>query len=256
MFYHLKSSKTISSYAFALLLYWPLLGLSNVAPQAVCPINSFGEDTLVHTQDARGNATLKAIADIKVGDQVLANSEWKADAENLSYETVNDIYSSHKQQIVVYITLADGSTLTATEGHPFKTTDGWRDAILLKKGGKLLQKGEQPVTIVDIRTEQKILPVYNLEVANAHTFFVGEEGVLVHNAKCNPGKNDPHINQKAKDKAKDKLDALKDELKQLKEKGGPRTQETREKLKDLENKIKHAQNKANASGENHSMKGK
>jgi hypothetical protein len=31
--------------------------------------------------------------------------------------------------------------------------------------------------------EQKIVPAYNLEVANAHTFFVGEDGVLVHNAK-------------------------------------------------------------------------
>ncbi|MFZ4702754.1 MAG: polymorphic toxin-type HINT domain-containing protein, partial [Candidatus Methylumidiphilus sp.] len=76
---------------------------------------------------------------------------------------------------------------TATEGHPFKTTDGWRDAIMLKKGGKLLLKGgdadaERTATITDIRTEQKTLPVFNLEVANAHTYFVGIDGELVHNA--------------------------------------------------------------------------
>lgn len=152
-------------------------------PEPNCPTNSFSADTLVHTQDAQGDATLKAIADIKVGDKVLANSEWKADADSLSYETVNDIYGSHKSQTIVYVTLEDGNTITATEGHPFKTPDGWRDAVLLKKGGKLLLKGEQPATIAQIRTEQKTITVYNLEVANAHTFYVGEEGVLVHNAK-------------------------------------------------------------------------
>ncbi len=37
------------------------------------------------------------------------------------------------------------------------------------------------VTAVTTRTE--VVPVYNLEVASAHTFFVGDEGVLVHNTK-------------------------------------------------------------------------
>jgi intein/homing endonuclease len=99
-------------------------------------------------------------------------------------------------QRLIHITLETGEKLTATDGHPFKTTEGWRDAIMLKKGGKLLLKGageeedaerseegERVVTIKDIQIEQKIVPAYNLEVANAHTFFVGEDGVLAHNAK-------------------------------------------------------------------------
>ena len=32
-----------------------------------------------------------------------------------------------------------------------------------------------------MRTEQKVLPVYNLEVANLHTFYVGQDGAVVHN---------------------------------------------------------------------------
>jgi hypothetical protein len=96
-------------------------------------------------------------------------------------------------QRLIHITLETGEKLTATDGHPFKTTEGWRDAIMLKKGGKLLLKGageetdaeseagERVATIKDVQTEQKIVPAYNLEVANAHTFFVGEEGVLAHN---------------------------------------------------------------------------
>ncbi len=109
----------------------------------------------------------------------------------LSYEKVTDVYASHKAQTLVRLTLDDGQTLTATEDHPFKTTDGWRDAIMLKKGGKLLLKGgdgdadaERTATIAEVRTEQRTLPVYNLEVANGHTYFVSKDGLLVHNLSC------------------------------------------------------------------------
>ena len=85
----------------------------------------------------------------------------------------------------VHVTLSDGKVITATEGHPFRTVEGWRDAVLLKKGDILTLTGSdgKPSTIqVDgIRYETKVLTTYNLEVANAHTFFVGEDGVLVHN---------------------------------------------------------------------------
>jgi hypothetical protein len=140
-----------------------------------------------------------------VGDEVLAFAEWKEKGDNsdqdqrLSYEKVTDIFTSHREQRLIHITLETGEKLTATDGHPFKTSEGWRDAILLKKGGKLLLKGageeedaerseagERVVTIADVRVEQKIIPVYNLEVANAHTFFVSEDGVLVHNGPRNP----------------------------------------------------------------------
>jgi Pretoxin HINT domain/HNH endonuclease len=138
------------------------------------------------------------ISQLKVGDEVLALSEWKAKGsktktdQRLSYEKVTDVFSSHKEQNLIHLTLDNGETLTATEGHPFKTTEGWRDAVMLKKGGKLLLKGgddaaddsDIAATIIDIRTEIKFLPVFNLEVANAHTFFVGEGGELVHNGFC------------------------------------------------------------------------
>jgi hypothetical protein len=142
-----------------------------------------------------GKSRLKPINQINVGDEVLAFSEWKDKGKSgkmdrrLSYEKVTDVYTSYKAQTLVHLTLDDGQTLTATEGHPFKTTDGWRDAILLKKGGKLLLKGgdgdadaERTATITDTLTEQRTLPVFNLEVANGHTYFVGIDGELVHNS--------------------------------------------------------------------------
>ncbi|MFN7882575.1 MAG: polymorphic toxin-type HINT domain-containing protein, partial [bacterium] len=170
-------------------------------PPLPCEINSFTGDTVVHVkpsgasqQDAQqGQATLKAISQLQVGDEVLALAEWKDKGtqaqqdQRLSYEKVTDIFTSFKEQTLVHLTLANGQQLSATEGHPFLTTEGWRDAVMLKKGGKLLLKGgeedsEPALEITEIRTERKTLPVYNIEVANAHTYFVGIDGVVVHNA--------------------------------------------------------------------------
>ena len=148
-------------------------------------------ETLVHTQDAEGQAALKPIASLKLGDMVLAKSEWKAQGESLSYEPITDIMVTPAQpRRLVDLVLADGQTLTTTDGHPFNTPEGWRDAILLKKGGKLLLKGdgesEKTVEIASVTHRLDTQTTYNLEVANAHTFFVGEEGVLVHNGRVKP----------------------------------------------------------------------
>ena len=218
-----------------------------------CAINSFPADTLVHIQPAdlaetdsnpdqaaaQGKSQLIPISRLQPGDKVLALSEWK-DAGNqagqdqrLTYEKVTDVFTSYREQTHIYLTLDNGQTIQATEGHPFLTTEGWRDAILLKRGGKLLIKGDadaadaadrqttqealnkaiykpnQPVagiepaqsaiesivktsseaayrTILEIRTERQTVQVFNIEVANAHTFFVGEEGLLVHNCLKRP----------------------------------------------------------------------
>ena len=94
----------------------------------------------------------------------------------------------------MHLTLSTGEKITATEGHPFMTTEGWRNAVMLGKGNKLLLKGGSSRSntatvsvITDIRSEQRLTSVFNIEVANAHTYFVGKDGQLVHNSK-NTGK--------------------------------------------------------------------
>jgi len=174
------------------------LGAASMAAE----INSFTPDTLVHVRpeeamlaDAHAaKAVLKPISELKPGDEVLALAEWKDQGkepgvdQRLSYEKVTDLFMSQREQRLVHLTLENGETLTATDGHPFLTSEGWRDAILLKKGGKLLLKGagedepERWASVADVRIETRVTPVVNLEVANAHTFFVGKDGVGVHNA--------------------------------------------------------------------------
>jgi RHS repeat-associated protein len=263
-----------------------------------CPIpsgNSFAGDTVVHVWDEGSNSpATKPIRDIRLGDKVLAYSEWMTGADKdtttnnvglhrgqlqsgqtdraanpLSYRPVTDIFSSHKQQTMVKLTLDTGEVIDATQGHPFKTDQGWRDAALLEVGSRIeatvsrpgllkravkTMKGSvaslaaaavlattpavsaaqveridsvsslvhqvgdsapaaaaerarllntfgterflagvtdhgddhdtTPIahrTVTAVTKQNVVIPVYNLEVASAHTFFVGEEGALVHN---------------------------------------------------------------------------
>jgi RHS repeat-associated protein len=151
----------------------------NLWDRLPCAINSFPRDTLVHVRPANARANdalagasdLQPIADIHVGDEVLAFSEWQDQGAavgldgRLSYQKVTNIYSSVKEQTLVHLTLDDGQEITATDGHPFMTTDGWRDAVLLKKGGQLLLKGAgdpdhaaRVATIADVQFETQTLP--------------------------------------------------------------------------------------------------
>ena len=83
------------------------------------------------------------------------------------------ITTPNAKQTWVHLTLDNGNTITTTDGHPFNTPEGYRDAILLKKGGQLLLKGEEgkaktiTITITNISIETKHQTTYNLEVANA-----------------------------------------------------------------------------------------
>ncbi|WAC73232.1 polymorphic toxin-type HINT domain-containing protein [Roseateles sp. SL47] len=170
-----------------------------------CPINSFPGETMIQVQPAQGAEAgasaaaveLKPIRQLKVGDRVLAIAEWKkldgrfSPDELLSYEPVTDIFTNLKEQSLIHLTLSNGARLTATEGHPLMTPDGWRDAVLLRKGDAVVLRPshdevEPKLYVVDARVERKLMQVFNLEVANVHTYFVGKDGVGVHNGRCTP----------------------------------------------------------------------
>ena len=80
----------------------------------------------------------------------------------------------------------DGSKthLSVTATHPFYNTDkGWVHASLLEVGYRLTEDdgGTLTVTEVVFNKDAPVNLTYNLEVADFHTYFVGEDGVLVHN---------------------------------------------------------------------------
>jgi hypothetical protein len=71
----------------------------------------------------------------------------------------------------------------------------------LKVGQALQLHNGTTVVVKEIDTRVRVGKVYNLTVANTHNYFVGVDGVLVHNGKkCGGGipRTIPHKNRKAR----------------------------------------------------------
>ena len=65
-------------------------------------------------------------------------------------------------------------------------SEKWVSACKLKAGDKVLLSDGKCGIIVSVKIEELETPeaTYNLEVADFHTYYVGEESVCVHNAGC------------------------------------------------------------------------
>jgi hypothetical protein len=144
-----------------------------------CGRNSFTEGTLVHT-----NNGMVPIQDVKIGDLVLSYNEVKGVEE---YKEVVHLVTGDSVHKVVIVELATGELIEATAKHPFYVEGEWIDADSLLVGEKLFD-GDGYVSIKSIEFYEKNLKVYNFTVSDNHNYFVGNDGVLVHNTNkktCN-----------------------------------------------------------------------
>jgi hypothetical protein len=137
-----------------------------------CALNSFDADTPVTTPNGP-----KPISTVKVGDTVLAYHE--ALDETGTY-TVTDIIS-HQDQVTVDLTIA-GERVDTTPEHAFFTEEkGWVPAQDLEVGMHVLRLDGTSGVVQSVLLVQQPERMYNLSVAEAHTFFVGDGAWLVHN---------------------------------------------------------------------------
>jgi len=85
---------------------------------------------------------------------------------------------------VLELRLPNGEVLEPTPPHRFfsETRQDWVAAPDLRVGECLRTASGQAVTVESITLKAGEHRVYNLEVEQEHQFYVGESGVLVHNA--------------------------------------------------------------------------
>jgi RHS repeat-associated protein len=156
--------------------------LAKLAKLAGCgKKNSFTGETLVHTE-----LGTQQIKDIKVGDKVRAFAEWNGQE---LFESVEDIITNTQEYQLLKLTLDSGEVIESTSQHPFYILGmGWVEAENLKVGYPLYRGDRGTLAIAAIESERRVETVYNLSVANANTYFIGKDKVLVHNAKkgCKP----------------------------------------------------------------------
>jgi hypothetical protein len=146
---------------------------AQITPLAFLPdpaiYSCFGAGTRVHARE--GSLPIESV---KVGDQVLAQD---VRTGALSYQPVLAVFHN-PPTTPLKVTLGD-EPIVATGVHRFwKAGHGWVMARDLKVGDTLRTLGGVArVTAVEPQGSQ---PVFNLEVADQNTFFVGQQGALVH----------------------------------------------------------------------------
>ncbi len=80
--------------------------------------------------------------------------------------------------------LFNGETISATPSHPFYVNQfGWTRATDLRAGDVLVLSNGEYVVVEFVQHEilEEPVKVYNFEVEDFHTYFVGESSVWVHN---------------------------------------------------------------------------
>ena len=148
-------------------------GFYEKTPNPVC----FVAGTMVLTASG-----LTAIEKIRAGDKVIStNAETFETEEKLVLET----YIRQTDKLIHLV--INGEEIITTETHPFYVKDrGFVDAGELLVGDSLLDVHGNVLLIEDIQIEYPEEPttVYNFQVEDFHTYYVGTNCIFVHNADC------------------------------------------------------------------------
>lgn len=140
----------------------------------------FTSGTLILTTEG-----LKPIEKIEANDHVKSFDEV---TQTNTWQRVVRTFKKTTQKLVQIVVGKD--TIFATPEHPFYVkeaiADGsnlgnWVNAGNLKSGLKILMASGLLASVSDLHAIDTFANVYNFEVEKTHTYYVGTEGVLVHN---------------------------------------------------------------------------
>ena len=120
---------------------------------------------------------LRPIQEIREGDMVWARDEGTGD---VALRSVTKVFRhvAHALRVLDLGLL----TIETTDEHPFWVEDkGWVNAGEIEAGDRLRTRRGDLLPVLTTTREERVTPVYNIEVDGFHTFFVTEESILVHN---------------------------------------------------------------------------
>ena len=140
----------------------------------------FVAGTVIHTRKGP-----LAIEQFVGGEQVLARNEKTLE---IAYRGVLSTKVTEKQaiyRVVVGNHMGKIEILRTTAEHPFWIKDaGWKKASLLTVGDLLLDLNNEILKVLEADPQGILETVYNIEVAELHTYHAGSLGVWVHNGNC------------------------------------------------------------------------
>lgn len=135
----------------------------------------------------------KPIEQFKPGDLVLSRSEYDLNG-HVEPKRVEEIFERSGHVLWLHI---GGHAIGTTAEHPFWLVGrGWTPAIKIRSGDVLIGHDGQHVLVNEVNQSKSFSTVYNLRVADYHTYFVGSpdwhQSVWSHNRYDGPlPKNKP-----------------------------------------------------------------
>ena len=161
---------------------WGVSLVSSFSGAASQNMACFVAGTLVLT-----TAGLLAIEKINPGDKVISTDP---DTLETSEKTVLETYVRKVDKLVHLV--INGEEVITTDNHPFYVQcRGFIEAGRLLVGDKLVSVNGDDLLIEKYKIEEFEISVnvYNFQVENSHTYFVGRNTVWVHNTECKVSDN-------------------------------------------------------------------
>lgn len=137
----------------------------------------FVSDTAVKTEYG-----YKPICELSVGDLVYSYNE---KTDSFTYEPITQVIINETTSLIAIS--INGETIRSTPTHPYFTDSGWKKAADLTIHDRLFSSAHKYVAIDSISQLTLNIPLttYSLCIDKAHTFIVGENGLVVHNQCIN-----------------------------------------------------------------------
>lgn len=131
-----------------------------------------------------GTAILAASAHVLIEDIAAGDYVWATDPETgeTGLRRVVQTFENEANELIhVYL---NGEEIVTTREHPFYSpVKGWTAACELRAGDMLVLVNGEYVVVEKVQHEllENSVKVYNFEVEDFHTYYVGNTSVLVHN---------------------------------------------------------------------------
>ena len=146
--------------------------VDNIAAKSnVCVFACFPAGTPVAMEEGT-----KPIEEVAVGDEV-----WAADERSGKMHPKRVINTMRRTVHATVLIKVAEETIETTAEHPFWTRSGWKEAAELQPSDELMTREGHWHAIQSVAFAYVPKEVYNFEVADYHTYFVGLWAWLVHN---------------------------------------------------------------------------